>query len=125
MSVFSAAELEYLMSQRICRLATVSRDGMPHVVPVAYRYNADQDSIDIGGHNFAGRKKYRDVLANPNVALVVDDIASVQPWRVRGVEVRGEAEVLDTGGEQLMSGFSPEMFQIRPLRVVSWGLAEG
>ncbi|MGH3340003.1 MAG: hypothetical protein ACRDPL_14420 [Propionibacteriaceae bacterium] len=51
--------------------------------------------------------------------LIVESIGII----VLGVEVRGEAEVLTTGGEQLMSGFSPEMFRIRPSQVTSWGLA--
>ena len=51
MSVFSAGELAYLHGQRLGRLATVGPDGQPHVVPVGFRYNAEQDSIDIG--NFA------------------------------------------------------------------------
>jgi pyridoxamine 5'-phosphate oxidase family protein len=125
MSVFTDEEREYLSSGvRLGRLATVGSDGTPHVVPTAFRYNPDHDTIDIGGHDFAKRKKYRDVLRNPKVAFVVDDIASVNPWRVRGIEIRGEAEVLDTGGTELMRGFAPEMFRITPTRIVSWGLAE-
>jgi pyridoxamine 5'-phosphate oxidase family protein len=125
MSVFTEKEREYLLSGvRLGRLATVGSDGIPHVVPTAFRYNPDHDTIDIGGHDFAKRKKYRDVLSNPKVAFVVDDIASVSPWRVRGIEMRGEAEVLDTGGIELMRGFDPEMFRIAPKRIVSWGLDE-
>jgi hypothetical protein len=69
-------------------------------------------------------KKYRDILKNPKVAFVVDDLASVNPWRPRGVEVRGVAEVLDRGGSEMGRGFDPEMFRITPRRVVSWGLHE-
>jgi pyridoxamine 5'-phosphate oxidase family protein len=61
MSAFSHAEIDYLGSQRLGRLATVGKDGVPHVVPVAFRYNPDADTIDIGGHDFAKRKKFRDV----------------------------------------------------------------
>ena len=61
MSVFREAEIQYLGSQRLGRLATVGHDGMPHVVPVAFRYNPEADTIDIGGHDFAKRKKIRDV----------------------------------------------------------------
>jgi pyridoxamine 5'-phosphate oxidase family protein len=106
------------------RLATVGSDGTPHVVPTSFRYNQDHDTIDIGGHAFAKRKKYRDVLRNPKVAFVVDDIASVNPWRVRGIEIRGNAEVLDSGGTELGRGFDSEMFRITPKRIVSWGLEE-
>jgi pyridoxamine 5'-phosphate oxidase family protein len=103
MSVFTASEIRYLTDhQRLGRLATVGADGQPHVVPVGFRYNPDEDAIEIGGHSgFARRKKYRDVSHNPRVAFVVDDVVSVDPWRVRGIEIRGHAEVLATGGEAL------------------------
>ena len=74
MSVFRDAEIEYLGSQRLGRLATVGHDGMPHVVPVAFRYNPEADTIDIGGHDFAKRKKFRDVKRMGVAALVVDDV---------------------------------------------------
>jgi pyridoxamine 5'-phosphate oxidase family protein len=122
MSVFANEEIEYLKSQLLGRLATVGPDGQPHAVAVSFRYNAQLDTIDIGGHDFARRKKYRDVQRNPRVALIVDDMVSVDPWRPQGIEVRGEAEVLSSGGEALGPGFAPEMFRIRPQRIVSWGI---
>ena len=122
MSAFTDAEIAYLSGQRLGRLATVGPTGQPHVVPVGFRYNPDQDTIDVGGHSFAKRKKWRDVLANPRVALVVDDIASVDPWRVRGIEIRGEAEALLSGGKEMMPFFDDEMFRISARRVLSWGL---
>lgn len=121
-NTFTPAEVAYLQSQRMARIATVSPKGQPHVVPVAFRYNPETGTIDIGGHNFAQRKKWRDVKTNPKVAVVIDDIASVNPWKVRGIEVRGEAERLISGGESIGRGFAPEMFRITPKRIVSWGI---
>jgi pyridoxamine 5'-phosphate oxidase family protein len=125
MSHFTQAEIDYLQSQRLGRLATVGPDGQPHVVPVGFRYNPELDTIDIGGHDFAKRKKYRDVQRNPRVAFVVDDLASVSPWRPRMLEIRGTAEVLGSGGEQVIPGFDREMFRIRPHRIVSIGIESG
>ena len=122
MSVFTDEEIEYLKSQLLGRLATATPDGQPHVVPVSFRYDAELDTIDIGGHDFARRKKYQDVQRNPRVAFLVDDLASVNPWQVREIEVRGEAEVLTSGGEALGPGFAPEVFRISPGRIVSWGI---
>ena len=123
MSVFTPSEIAYLQSQRLGRLATVGADGQPHVVPVGFRYNADHDAIDIGGHGgFTKRKKYRDVSQNKRVAFVVDDLASLNPWRVRGIEIRGEAAILETGGQEIGPGFDPDMFRIQPRRIISWGL---
>lgn len=122
MSVFTPAQIAYLQSQRLGRIATVGPDNQPHVVPVAFQYNPEHDTIDIGGHDFAKRKKFRDVRKNPKVAFVVDDIVSVTPWRVRGLEIRGEAEILETGGQNVMPFFDAEMFRIHPAHVVTWGL---
>jgi pyridoxamine 5'-phosphate oxidase family protein len=114
MSAFSPVERTYLAERRLARLATVGRDGMPHVTPVGmWRHNSDADSIDITGHAFAASKKYRDVAASGVAAIVVDDLASTDPWRPRGVEVRGHAEVIE----------APEpLIRIHPDRVRSWGL---
>jgi pyridoxamine 5'-phosphate oxidase family protein len=122
MSAFTTAEIAYLQSQRLGRIATVGSDGRPHVVPVGFRYNSELDTIDIGGHDFAKRKKFRDVKQNPHVAFVVDDLASISPWRARGIEIRGEAQILGTGGQNVIQGFDAEMFRIQPTRVISWGL---
>jgi pyridoxamine 5'-phosphate oxidase family protein len=125
MSVFTSAEIAYLESQRLARIATAGSDCQPHVVPVSFRYNPDEDTIDVGGHGFASRKKYRDVQGNPRVAIVVDDLATVDPWRPRTIEVRGEAEVVPNGGEAVGPGFDPDMFRIRPCRIVSIGIEGG
>ncbi len=119
MSAFTPGEITYLQSQFLGRLATVGADNQPHVVPVTFRYNPDLDTIDIGGQMVARRKKYRDVLHNPKVALVVDD------WelkRGRGIEIRGIAQVLETGGKGIYPDFDDEMFRIRPVRIISWGV---
>jgi pyridoxamine 5'-phosphate oxidase family protein len=114
MSAFSKAELDYLIgSRRLARVATVGKDGTPHVVPVGFRYNAEHDSIDIGGHDFERTKKYRDVERHGRAAIVVDDLASIDPWRPRGIEVRGRAEAID--------GPRP-LIRIHPERIVPWGL---
>ena len=120
MSVFTQKEIEYLREQRLGRLATVNERGEPHVVPVAFRYNEEVDAVDIGGHNFAKSKKYRDARATGRAAFVVDDV--LPPWRARGVEIRGRAEVLGEGGEEIGPGFDPDAIQIFPERIVGWGI---
>ncbi len=70
------------------------------------------------GRDFAATRKYRNVLANPRVALVVDDV--LPPWRPRCVQVQGSAEALpaDPG-----SGAQARI-RITPSRVTSWGTHE-
>ena len=120
MSAFTDKEIEYLQDQRLGRLATANASGVPHVVPVAFRYNAGLDAIDIGGHNLSRSKKFRDVRDTGRAAFVVDDV--LPPWRARGLEVRGRAEVLDEGGEEVGPGFDPEVIRIFPERIVGWGI---
>ena len=119
---FTEAEVAYLNEQRLGRLATTGASGEPHVTPVGFRFDAASGTIDIGGPGFANSKKVRDVQANPKVAFVVDDIATVDPWWVRGVEVRGTAELFRSGGETVGPGFDAAFLRITPRRIVAWGL---
>ena len=58
MSVFSDAERTYLAKGKLGRLATIDGVGMPHVVPLGWRYNPELDTIDIGGRDFARTRKF-------------------------------------------------------------------
>ncbi|MFE3289260.1 PPOX class F420-dependent oxidoreductase [Rhodococcus sp. NPDC059234] len=78
---FTDAELHYLAGQPLGRLATAQPDGTLQVSPVGFRYNARTDTIDIAGRNTAASRKFRNVADNGRVAVVVDDLASVNPWR--------------------------------------------
>jgi pyridoxamine 5'-phosphate oxidase family protein len=118
------AEIAYLASQPLGRLATVSPAGTPQVNPVGFRYDADLGVIDIGGHAMAASRKFRNVAAGSRAALVVDDLVSREPWRVRGLEIRGDAEALAAQDPQ-RPGFSPEVIRIHPRRVISWGIEPG
>lgn len=120
MSSFTLAEIEYTREQRLGRLATVNASGVPHVVPVDFRYNDDLDTIDIGGHTLGRTKKFRDARSTEKAAFVVDDV--LPPWKARGVEVRGRAEVFTEGGGEIVEGISDEMIRIHPQRIVGWGL---
>ena len=116
MSPFTERELAYLRAEdagpRLARIATVGSDGTPHVVPVGWRLAAD-DVIEIGGVRLERTKKFRDVQRSGTAAIVIDDLASVSPWRPRGVEIRGRAEA--------QAGETP-VIRLHPQRIVSWGL---
>ena len=116
MSVFSEAELGYLTGGRqLGRVATVGADGTPHVVPVSWIYNAARDTIDIGGRELERSKKFRDVARSERAAIVVDDLESTDPWRPRGIEVRGRGEAI---------AMPTPLIRVHPERIVSWGLGE-
>ena len=114
MSVFTEAELRYLAGGRqLGRIATVGADGTPHVVPVAWIYNAVRDTIDVGGHDLERSKKFRDVDRTGRAAIVIDDLASTDPWRPRGIEIRGRGEAI---------ALPTPLIRIHPQRIVSWGI---
>lgn len=113
-SVFTEAEFAYLHGdRRLGRIATVGVDGTPHVVPVGWSHNTDHDSIDVSGRNLAQTKKFRDVARTGRAAIVIDDLASTDPWRPRAIEIRGRAEALAE---------PREVIRIHPRRIVSWGV---
>jgi pyridoxamine 5'-phosphate oxidase family protein len=118
---FTDAQLAYLATQRLGRLATVDSHGAPQNNPVSFSYNPDLGTIDIGGRAMGASRKFRNIAANPRVAFVVDDIASWQPWKVRCIEIRGHAEAL-TGQTPPMPGFSAEIIRIHASRILSFGL---
>jgi pyridoxamine 5'-phosphate oxidase family protein len=97
--VFTQGELAYLRSQRLGRLATVAPDGTLQNNPVGFSVDEQAGVINI----------------------VVDDIASVNPWVIRCLEVRGTAEAL-TGQTPSSPYMSPEVIRIHPKRIISWGM---
>jgi pyridoxamine 5'-phosphate oxidase family protein len=114
------AERAYLRRQRLGRLATVDAGGRPQANPVGYVLRPD-GTVDIGGYAMGTTKKWRNIAVNPQVSLVVDDIASTDPWTVRGVEIRGTAEQI-VGPHDLGAHLSEELIRIRPYAIIGWGL---
>jgi pyridoxamine 5'-phosphate oxidase family protein len=99
--VFTAAELDFLRSQRIGRFATVGPSGWPHVVPVMYTMNDDGSlDFDVDG------VKLRNLVAEPRAAMVVDAMGPR-----RGVAMQGQASLI-----------APERARLQPVRKFAWGL---
>lgn len=124
MSPFTEKEIEYLRGQLLGRVATVGSGGAPHIAPVGFRLNAEEGTIEIGGHGLSNSKKWRDLQANQHVAFVVDDLESVNPWTPRGIEIRGRAEIHHQGGEERFGGdgWDAAWFAVVPQRIISWGI---
>ena len=99
--VFSAAELEFLRSQRIGRFSTVGPSGWPHVAPVMYSVD-DSGALefDVDG------VKLRNLMAEPRSAMVVDAMGPK-----RGISMQGRARLI-----------GPERARLEPVRKFSWGL---
>jgi pyridoxamine 5'-phosphate oxidase family protein len=115
------AQIDYIKSQFLGRLATVRPDDSPQNNPVGVFYNPDLGTIDIGGHHMGTTAKFRNIATNPRVAVVVDDIVSTNPFVVRCLEIRGTATAL-TDVEPPQPGFSREIIRIEPERVLAYGI---
>jgi len=71
----------------------------------------------------ATSQKFRIVRRNGRAALVVDDIASASPWRVRFLEIRSTAETLpDPDGSAGLT--DKALIRLHPTRILSSGLEE-
>ena len=116
MGVFTEAEVEYLNGQRLARLATASADGRPDVAAVGFGVSGDD--IVSGGLDITKTVRYRHLRENPRATIVIDDLASVEPWTPRGVKVRGRAAVEEDGEGRLRIRIVPET-------IWSWGINRG
>jgi pyridoxamine 5'-phosphate oxidase family protein len=112
MAVFTDAELDYLATQRLARLATASSVGEPDVSAVGF--GIDGDSILSGGMDITKTVRYRHLLENPRATIVIDDLASIEPWQPRGIKVRGSTVIEDDNGRPRI--------RIHPEVIWSWGL---
>ena len=128
--MFSEKEIEYLKSQRIARIATAATGSpsagpvQPDVVPVGFDF--DGEYFYVGGINILKSRKYKNVLKNNKVALVVDDSKTVDPWDPRGIRVYGTADIVTRQSGYLERPPHPQAdyIRIKPEKKWSWGIHE-
>jgi pyridoxamine 5'-phosphate oxidase family protein len=129
-SIFSQKEIEYLNSQRLARIATAAvstheeRSVQPVVVPVGFDF--DGDYFYVGGMNILKSIKYKNILKNDRVAIVIDDLKTVNPWDPRGIKIYGTADVTtrQNGYMENTDHPNPQYIRISPKRKWSWGIEE-
>ena len=109
---FTDAEISYLRTQHLMRVATASTSGSPDVAPVVFQ--CDGDFIYTAGFDIAKTVRYRNIKENPRATVVIDDLATVNPWAPRGIKVIGACAL-----EQSDDG---ERFKISPEVTISWGI---
>jgi PPOX class probable F420-dependent enzyme len=87
-------------SARVARLATVSADGLPHIVPVTFAVAADMiyTAIDAKPKTTRDLRRLRNIRHSPRVAVLADhyDENWTALWWVRA---DGDASVLDDPAE--------------------------
>ncbi len=112
---FTDEEIAYMRSQPLARVATVSADGQPDVVPVGFEY--DGTHLWIGGFDPGNTRRAANIRkGNTKVAVVIDDLASVRPWSPRYLRIYGTAELVERPG---MRG-PTQVMKITP--TVSWSI---
>lgn len=119
-TLLSKAEVSYLKTQRLARIASASPKGVPEVSPVGFEF--DGRYFWVGSHSqeiFSKTRRYRNITGgSTRVSIVVDDLESVDPWKPRGIKVSGTAEVMEHNG---IFG-SGRYIRITPKVSVSWGI---
>ncbi len=115
--MFTEKEIAYMKSQRLARIATVAPDGQPDVAPVGFEY--DGQYFYVSGRDAEHTRKFHNIdQGNDKVALVVDDLESIQPWKVRGIRIYGTADFVVREGR---FGHTRYM-RITPHTSWSWGI---
>jgi nitroimidazol reductase NimA-like FMN-containing flavoprotein (pyridoxamine 5'-phosphate oxidase superfamily) len=121
--------------ERVCRVATVSADGVPHVVPVCH--------VFLDGRLYFGSgkdaAKVRNVRGTTRATVTVDTYSDA--WSsLRGVMVQGTARVIEPGArfralrarlyrkypqypdEAALGDRDSVIVEVTPTRVFAWGL---
>ena len=137
--IFTEAELSFLTRIRVARLATADAAGQPHVIPIVFAIDGQTlyTPVDEKPKRVAPNqlKRVRNLLANPRVAIVVDEYD--EDWtRLAWVLVMGKGEIVEGGevhaaGIRLLQDKYPQydvmplehrlLIVVTPLRITSWG----
>ncbi len=129
-SIFTKKEIEYLKSQRLARIATAAASteqegsAQPDVVPVGFDF--DGEYLYVGGMNLLKSTKFRNVLKNNKVAIVVDDLKSIDPWDPRGIRIYGTADIVTRQGGYMENTNhpNPQYIRVNPKKKWSWGVEQ-
>ncbi len=113
---FTEGEVDYIRSQPLARIGTASKKGNPDVAAVGFDF--DGEYFYISGRILEMTRKYRNILENPKVSFVIDDLATVRPWRPRGIKVRGVADIVDHNGYMGPGKY----IRIKPTFKKGWGI---
>jgi hypothetical protein len=106
---------DFLGSERTCRVASVGRDGSPHVTPLWYVWDGDALWLT----SIVRSQRWADLQRDNRVSVIVD--AGGPFSELRGVELRGIAEVV---GEVPRTG-EPVPALERPERLFADKYADG
>jgi len=77
---FSQTEIAFLEQNELCRFATASKKGEPHIVPVSYIWHDNSPYIVTD----YGTRKLKNLRENPHAAILVDTAGTQKLLLVSG-----------------------------------------
>jgi nitroimidazol reductase NimA-like FMN-containing flavoprotein (pyridoxamine 5'-phosphate oxidase superfamily) len=90
MAALSKSDIVFIQNLPVCRVATSTKDCIPVVRPVWHIF----DGKNIYFATDPGLPKLKHIEANPNVSVVFDDYDRNDWTKIKGILIRGKAEVL-------------------------------
>lgn len=87
---FTQSEIGFLESNEMCRFATASKKGEPHVVPVSYVWD-DEHAYIVTDYK---TRKLRNLQENPQAAILVDSGGTSKL-----LLISGPVEIIENGEE--------------------------
>ena len=101
--MIDAAIRAFIESQRVARLATTDERGRPHVVPICFALEGNTLYTPIDekpkSGDYTRLRRLRSIAINPHVQVLFDLYEDADWSRLRYVQLRGAARVIDTGVE--------------------------
>ena len=129
------AAADFIARERVCRVATASPEGQPHLVPVCHVLAGNKIYIGSGDEG----AKVRNLMANPRITVTID-LYSEHWASLKGVMVQGRAKLIERGPafqrarrrlyqkypqyarEAAISPSDSVIIEITPTHVFTWGL---
>ncbi len=109
---FTDNEVRYILERKLGRIALVSSEKEPHIVPVTYEF--DGSHFYLSGWNVKYGPRFTAMQPTGSVSLLIDDLTTAALWVPRGIEIIGRAERLEKGELAYL--------RITPTGKTSWGL---
>ncbi len=109
---FTDSEVRYIMERKMGRIALLSPEQEPHIVPVTYEF--DGTCFYLRGWNVKYGPRFTEMQSTSSVSLLIDDLTTANLWVPRGIEITGKAETLEKGELSYL--------KITPVGKTSWGL---
>ncbi len=129
----------FIAAHRVARLATADGNGDPHVIPICYAFDGRHiySALDWKPKRVPALQlnRVKNILANPSVALVIDEYS--EDWEALAyVLVKGVAAIVDDALERrkalrMLREKYPQyarsleegctLLKVTPTRVTGWG----